>query len=68
MKFEELEQQIEELEQQIDVLEDNGKNETSSEWMAIWKQVVQLNARKYKIAFPDSEIEINEDGTQFRVL
>lgn len=60
--------QLDELEAQLDTLEDEGKGEPHPEWMKVWRESVKIQAKMYQEAFPNSKIQFNAEGTQFKVL
>ncbi len=71
MPFEQLGKMIDNLESQMDNIEDENPDQDSTKnpkWMKLWKKSVTLAAQRYQIAFPKSKLEINEEGTQFKVL
>lgn len=69
---EELTAQIERIEENLDRLEDAGGSdfvpEKSQEWMASYKEKIQLDGKLYLVVNKGSEIQFNEGETAFRVV
>lgn len=69
---ENLSDEIEQIGMKLDEIEDAGEvdfiPEKSPEWMATYREKIQLDAKFFLVANEGSEIQFNEEKTSFRVV
>ena len=69
---ESLSKEVSKKEEDLDKIEDAGGedfiSEKSPQWMAIYREKIQIEAKLYLVVFEGSEIQFNEEKTAFRIV
>ncbi|KKL92158.1 hypothetical protein LCGC14_1179180 [marine sediment metagenome] len=69
---ESLSKEVSKKEEDLDKIEDAGGedfiSEKSPQWMAIYREKIQIEAKLYLVVFEGTKIQFNEPKTAFRIV